>query len=59
MNRLEHTKVLRIVQDEIINAEKSKKYFKIKKKIFPDQIEIIEVDDNHRIENFESLLTLI
>ncbi len=59
MNRFEHTKVFIGVHDEVLNAEKSKQFFEIQQKIFPDQIEIIEVDDNHRIENFESLLTLI
>ncbi len=59
MNRFENTQVFISTHDEALNAEKSKVFFEIQQNIFPDQIEIIEVDDNHRIENFESLLTLI
>ena len=59
MNRFENTKVIIGIHDEVLNAEKSKEFFEIQQTIFPHQIEIIEVDDNHRIEKFETLLTLI
>lgn len=59
MNRFEHTKVFLSVHDEVLDFEKLKTFFEIQQNIFPQQIEIIEIDDNHRIRNFESLLTLI
>ncbi|WP_314241711.1 YqiA/YcfP family alpha/beta fold hydrolase [Empedobacter tilapiae] len=59
MNRFENTKVFLSVHDEVLDFEKLKSFFEIQQCIFPKQIEIIEIDDNHRILNFESLLTLI
>ncbi|QHC85107.1 hypothetical protein AS589_10135 [Empedobacter brevis] len=59
MNRFEHTKVFLSVHDEVLDFEKMKEFFEIQQYIFPQQIKIIEVDDDHRIRNFESLLTLI
>lgn len=59
MNRFEDTKVFLALRDDVLNTEKLKDFFEIQQKIFTDQIQIIEVDDNHRIENFETLLTLI
>lgn len=59
MNRFEDTKVFLALHDDILDTEKLKDFFEIQQKIFTNQIHIIEVDDNHRIENFETLLTLI
>jgi len=59
MNRFDNTKVFLGIHDEVLNAEKTKEFFEIQQKNFPNQIEIIEIEDNHRIVNFESLLTLI
>lgn len=59
MNRFENTTVFLSVHDEVLDFEKLKTFFEIQQNIFPQQIEIIEIDDNHRIRNFESLLTLI
>lgn len=59
MNRFENTKVFLSVHDEVLNFEMLKVFFEIQQNIFPQQIKIIEIDDNHRIHNFEALLTLI
>ncbi|MEG1200103.1 MAG: hypothetical protein RSD53_11965, partial [Algoriella sp.] len=59
MNRFENTKVFLGVHDEVLDVKKSIDFFDVQQRISPDQIEIIEVDDNHRIKNFDSLLTLI
>lgn len=59
MNRFENTKVFLALHDDVLNTGKLKDFFEIQQRIFTDQIQIIEVDDNHRIENFETLLTLI
>ncbi len=47
------------MKDKVLNAYKSKKFFEIQQKSFINQIDIIEVEDNHRFDNFESLLLLI
>lgn len=59
MNRFENTTVFLSVHDEVLDFEKLKDFFEIQQTIFPQQIEIIEIDDTHRIRNFEALLTLI
>ena len=59
MNRFENTKVFLGVHDEVLDVTKSIDFFEVQQNIFPDQIEIIEIDDDHRIKNFDSLLTLI
>lgn len=59
MNRFENTKVFLSVHDEVLDFEKLKKFFEMQDNIFPNQIDMIEIDDDHRIHNFELLLTLI
>ncbi|WP_413531892.1 YqiA/YcfP family alpha/beta fold hydrolase [Empedobacter brevis] len=59
MNRFENTKVFLSVNDEVLDFIKLKTFFEIQQNIFPQQIEVIEIDDDHRIHNFDSLLTLI
>lgn len=59
MNIFVNTKVFLGMKDEVLDAYKSKKFFEIQQKSFINQIDIIEVEDGHRLDNFSSLLLLI
>lgn len=55
-DKIYNTKVIIGLQDEIINPQQSKGFFELYDYNNPNQLEIIVVDDDHRISNFNKLI---
>lgn len=56
---ISNTKVIIGMQDEILNAIQSRAFFEIYDYNNPNELEIIIVEDDHRISNFQAILTVI
>lgn len=56
MNDFKQTKVIIGLNDEVINSHQSRAHFEIYDNNNPNQIELIIVEDDHRISNFNNLL---
>lgn len=56
IDTLFNTKVVIGLQDEIINPHQNKGFFELYDYNYPNQLEIIVVDDDHRISNFKQLI---
>lgn len=56
---LTKTKVIIGMQDEVLNAIQSRAFFEMYDFNHPNEIEIIIVNDDHRISNFQEVLSLI
>ena len=51
-----NTKVIIGLQDEIINPHQNKGFFELYDYNHPNQLEIIAIDDDHRISNFNQII---
>lgn len=56
MDPIFNTKVVIGLQDEIINPHQNKGFFEIYDYNHPNQLEIIVVDDDHRVSKFNQLI---
>lgn len=59
MNTFSETKVIIGLQDEVLNANQTRAHFEMYDFNHPNQIEIILVEDDHRISNFIELLPCV
>ena len=56
MNHFVNTKVIIGLQDEVLNANQTRAHFEMYDFNHPNTIEIVLVEDDHRISNFATLL---
>lgn len=56
LNQFSYTKVIIGLHDEVLNAHQTKAHFELYDFNHPNQVEIILVQDDHRISNFSEIM---